>query len=89
MLLQSPAGIDDVYNYYVSRMRVSTTTVRAGGGTPVTGGGNEVLPSANIYVTPGFESRSLFSPRARDGNRRYLLARLGRRTRLARNFHLV
>ena len=26
-------------------------------GVPVTGGGNEVLSSANIYVTPGFESR--------------------------------
>lgn len=50
VLLQSPAGVDDVYNYYVSRMRVST--VRGA----VTGGGNEVLSSANIYVMPGFES---------------------------------
>lgn len=54
MLLQSPAGVDDVYNYYVSRMRVGTAAKRAG--PPVTGGGNEVLSSANIYVMPGFES---------------------------------
>lgn len=56
VLLQSPAGVDDVYNYYVSRMRVSA---RRGA---VTGGGNEVLSSANIYVMSGFESHPLSTP---------------------------
>ncbi|KAL0118497.1 hypothetical protein PUN28_009279 [Cardiocondyla obscurior] len=79
-LLQSPAGADDVYNYYVSR-------VRAGGEE-----GNCMEAGMKYYRRQIFMSRqalnrflSPLSPRHRQRcRRRYLLVRLGRRAKFSR-----